>query len=221
MSNKNKELNKTSLERRELLKGLATVPVLGAFLVALWQKMRMDALKKSNLLSNLIQEKTPPAVVSDLSNTKHLNLGIIGYGGRGHHLVRGAGFATPDWTERTANNARENTLDKAFNTFMSQQDLNCSLIGVCYLFDVRAKEGIQASTNEIRPGTKPIQKATRYHHYKELLANDEIDAVIIATPDHWHAQIIIDAAKAGKHVDRKSTRLNSSHIPLSRMPSSA
>jgi hypothetical protein len=114
MSNKNKELNKTSIERRELLKGLATVPVLGAFLVALWQKMRMDALKKSNLLSNLIQEKTPPAVVSDLSNTKHLNLGIIGYGGRGHHLVRGAGFATPEWTERTANNARENKLDKAF-----------------------------------------------------------------------------------------------------------
>ena len=41
--------------------------------------------------------------------------------------------------------------------------------------------------------------ATRYLHYTELLANDEIDAVIVATPDHWHARIAMDAAKAGKH----------------------
>ena len=160
----------------------------------------MDALKKSNVLSNLIQEKTAPAAISDLSNTKHLNLGIIGYGGRGHHLIRGVGFATPDWTEKAGENARKNKLDKALVTFMSQQDLNCSIVGVCDLFDVRAEEGIQASKNEIRPGSKSIQTATRYRHYKELLANDEIDAVIIATPDHWHARIAIDAAKAGKHV---------------------
>jgi predicted dehydrogenase len=200
MSNKNKKLNKTSLGRRKLLKSLATVPIFGVFLIALWQKMRMDALKKSNVLSNLIQEKTAPAAISDLSNTKHLNLGIIGYGGRGHHLIRGVGFATPDWTEKAGENARKNKLDKALVTFMSQQDLNCSIVGVCDLFDVRAEEGIQASKNEIRPGSKSIQTATRYRHYKELLANDEIDAVIIATPDHWHARIAIDAAKAGKHV---------------------
>ena len=141
-----------------------------------------------------------PAVVSDVSNSKHLNLGIIGYGGRGHHLVRGAGFAHLGWTESAAENARKNKLDKAFATYMSQEDLNCSLVGVCDLFDVRAEEGIEASKNETRPGSKPVQTATRYRHYKELLANDDIDAVIIATPDHWHAQIVIDAAKAGKHV---------------------
>ncbi|MCL2738184.1 MAG: Gfo/Idh/MocA family oxidoreductase, partial [Bacteroidales bacterium] len=36
--------------------------------------------------------------------------------------------------------------------------------------------------------------------YQELLAADDIDAVIIATPDHWHGQMTIDAARAGKHV---------------------
>lgn len=36
--------------------------------------------------------------------------------------------------------------------------------------------------------------------YKELLARKDIDAVVIATPDHWHAQIAIDAAKAGKDI---------------------
>jgi len=40
----------------------------------------------------------------------------------------------------------------------------------------------------------------RFIDYKELLANDIVDAVIIGTPDHWHCLQMVDAVKAGKHV---------------------
>lgn len=36
--------------------------------------------------------------------------------------------------------------------------------------------------------------------YKELLDNKEIDAIIVAVPDHWHKQVVVDAVSAGKDV---------------------
>jgi predicted dehydrogenase len=48
---------------------------------------------------------------------------------------------------------------------------------------------------------RPSAKAPRlYGDYRKLLAENELDIVLIATPDHWHALTAIDAIKAGAHV---------------------
>ncbi len=41
---------------------------------------------------------------------------------------------------------------------------------------------------------------TKTGDYRDILNDPSIDAVVIATPDHWHARQTIDALKAGKHV---------------------
>ena len=64
------------------------------------------------------------------------------------------------------------------------------LLAVCDLYDGRLKDAKERWGNDIFT-TKS---------YKEILTRKDIDAVIIATPDHWHQQISIDAMKAGKHV---------------------
>ncbi len=45
-----------------------------------------------------------------------------------------------------------------------------------------------------------ICKGKAYPDFRDLLARADIDAVVIATPDHWHVPIGILAARAGKHV---------------------
>jgi len=42
--------------------------------------------------------------------------------------------------------------------------------------------------------------ATNFAQYKKLLDRKEIDAVVIATPDHWHLPIVLDSLSAGKDV---------------------
>lgn len=46
----------------------------------------------------------------------------------------------------------------------------------------------------------PYLDVKQYADYHEMLANKDIDAVVISTPDHWHSQPAMEAASAGKHV---------------------
>jgi predicted dehydrogenase len=68
------------------------------------------------------------------------------------------------------------------------------LVGLCDVDDsVLAEKGAEI---EKRLGKKvPV-----YKDYRKLLENKDLDAVIIATPDHWHALQMIHACEAGKDV---------------------
>ena len=72
--------------------------------------------------------------------------------------------------------------------------LPIDLVGVNEVFDQRAEKVVDFIHKDT--GIEP----KRYEDYRDMLASDEIDAVCIGTPDHWHAKQSIDAMNAGKHV---------------------
>ena len=69
-------------------------------------------------------------------------------------------------------------------------------VAVCDV-DRRRTEGYAANP-ELNGNGK--RKLDIYSDHRELLARDDVDAVICATPDHWHTPIYVDALRAGKHV---------------------
>jgi predicted dehydrogenase len=61
---------------------------------------------------------------------------------------------------------------------------------VCDIYEAN----LQAGLKEASTGAKS------FRDYRKLLEDKSIDAVIVATPDHWHARMVIDAVEAGKDV---------------------
>ncbi len=75
------------------------------------------------------------------------------------------------------------------------------LIAVCDVDSHRLGEARQLVNDFYAEKTgKPYDGVTAYDDYHALLANPDIDAVIISTPDHWHAIQAIHAVRAGKDV---------------------
>ncbi|MGH9370864.1 MAG: Gfo/Idh/MocA family protein [Vicinamibacterales bacterium] len=75
------------------------------------------------------------------------------------------------------------------------------IIAVCDLDNSRLVEAkAQVNGRYAKVTGTPYDGVTGYSNYRELLANTDIDAVVISTPDHWHARIAIDAVEAGKDV---------------------
>ena len=188
--------------RRDLIKGLATIPVMGAFAAAWFRKNSVEQQLKKNLLEVVNLTSEPVELGSPTGDAKPLRLGIIGYGIRGRHLLRATGFAEPTWIDDSKAAAAENRLNTSYEDFMNQENLNVVISGVCDVFDIHAEEAVVTGSNVNREGTKGKMGAVpkRYRTYKELIASPEIDAVIIATPDHWHAPMAIEAIGMGKHV---------------------
>jgi predicted dehydrogenase len=94
----------------------------------------------------------------------HINVALIGAGGRGHSLL--------EWVMKTG----------------EQPATPAKVVAIA---DVYAKR-LRAA--------KELAKCEGYLDYREILERKDVDAVIIATPDHWHARMAIEAMERGKDV---------------------
>jgi predicted dehydrogenase len=70
------------------------------------------------------------------------------------------------------------------------KEVGADMAAVCDVYEPNLQAGLKAAST----GAKP------YTNYKKMLEDKSLDAVVIATPDHWHAQMTIDAVEAGKDV---------------------
>jgi predicted dehydrogenase len=207
--NKNNNINNDTpqkgIGRRDLLKSLATLPFVGALAYGAFRKKQLESYKHSQLLQALDLDtpiQAPAYVPTRNGDQATLRIGIMGTGGRGMYLMRSMGYVTSRQIDNWAKAARENKRDNRLEVYMDQEDLNVVITGVCDVFTVHEQNGVEASANLYRTGSggQKSQPAKVYKTYKEMLQADDIDAVVIASPDHWHAPMIIDAANAGKHI---------------------
>lgn len=75
------------------------------------------------------------------------------------------------------------------------------MVAVCDVDTTRREDGKkQVETFYAKQTGTDFKGCSTHNDFRELLARKEIDAVIIATPDHWHALNAIAAARAGKDI---------------------
>lgn len=194
-----KETGKIS--RRDILAGLAALPIVGIIGYGLSiNKAHADKLN-SSLLSEIKPEILPG--LPPLIEGKTLRLGIIGSGGRGGYLMKALGFLHPDKIDEFEKNAKTDKYwEQYLKDFRAQENLNVQITAVCDIFERNARRGLEAGANIHRNGTGTSMETPpkRFSTYQELLASPEVDAVVIATPDHWHIPMALEAARNGKHV---------------------
>jgi len=169
------------MKRRDLLKGFATVPVLGAFAYAWYKKRNYERYLKKNILEEIQLKATAPHIPESGPMDKQIRLGLIGYGIRGKQLARAAGFAHPELIDSWIQNASEDSSDTRYRDYLEQEDLNLVVNGVCDIFDTYGRMAREAAANINREGSGgkmgPLPK--RYQNYLELINAKDIDAVII------------------------------------------
>ncbi len=121
-----------------------------------------------------------PAIQKSVGANERVNLGFIGVGNRGSQLLF---------------------------SFMKNDDAHIgALCDVYKPYRERKLEDVSPELKEMLGGRVPRMgeefeyDVPRYADFRKVIERDDIDAVVIATPDHWHAIQTIMACEAGKDV---------------------
>jgi predicted dehydrogenase len=142
------------LDRRDVLKGLSTVPALGLFAFAWQQQRRYERAK--------VEAGSPVAA----AGLREINVALLGAGAQGQVLTD-AMLRIPGLRFRA----------------------------VCDIWEEYNQKRV---VNILR---RYKHEVNGYVDYREMLDRErELDAVVVATPDFWHAQHAVDCLTAGKHV---------------------
>jgi len=185
-----------SWTRREALLGLGSIPILGAVWWAGASGTVGRKREREAILERLNIQPSLPSAVPAISG-EPVRVGIIGFGIRGEQLCRSLGYATDEWIaameEAEALAKTEGRPFTALTDFRAQEPLNVRIVGVCDVFDVRAEKAVRSFGTAQQP-------VKRYQTYTDMIESGEVEAVVIATPDHWHAPMSIAALRNNVHV---------------------
>jgi predicted dehydrogenase len=145
---------------------------------------RREFLSRTTMAAAGLAAGIQPMSASVYSNTEgageKIRMGFIGIGNRGSQLLQ---------------------------LFMNQPDVEIAAFCDLYepyllrdrnLVDPRYLKNLSGQVPKM--GEKFPNQVKKYNDFRKLLEDKDIDAVSIATPDHWHAIITISAIQAGKDV---------------------
>ncbi len=138
-----------------------------------------------------LQSAAAAATLTALSRSRVLgannrvNIGLIGCGGRGSLVARLIRGDAEDLKAMAPDSYRDGNLDPR----LGKLPRGVEITALCDVY----RERIDAA-KRFAPA------AATYHDFRKLLEAKDADAVVLATPDHWHAPIAILACEAGKDV---------------------
>ncbi|MDX9754205.1 MAG: Gfo/Idh/MocA family oxidoreductase [bacterium] len=127
----------------------------------------------------------PSYVLGQDAPSEKLTVGIIGLGWRGNDLINGC-RRNPHIQVAAISDLDRPYLLRAQKIFDDEYEVN--------------RELITGSGGSMKRAEMPEKAVEAYAEYERLLDRKDIDAVLIAVPDHWHAKLYIDAMLAGKDV---------------------